>query len=163
MPRRSPTPNERWPTREWIFRSTFGHYRGRDRVFAHWALADGIFAHGIFSLGLMALVTARSALVRSGSIASFRRWACGVRFTPNTGHLVVPILPIARQRLGLFEQFPSRIPRRDCSLKFLQIGFEKGVGDDQRLDRLASITAASRDGLIGCRLLLVGVRLWLGR
>jgi hypothetical protein len=34
---------------EWIFRSTFGHYWGCDRVFAHWALANGIFANGIFA------------------------------------------------------------------------------------------------------------------
>jgi hypothetical protein len=32
------------------------------------------------------------------------------------------------------------------------VGFEKMVGDDQRLDRLARITAARRDGLIRCRL-----------
>jgi hypothetical protein len=37
---------------------------------------------------------------------------------------------------------------RDRRLKFLQIGFEKMVGDDQRLDGLAGITAAGRDGLI---------------
>jgi hypothetical protein len=29
----------------------------------------------------------------------------------------------------------------------LQIGFEKLVGDDQRLDRLTPIAAAGRDGL----------------
>jgi hypothetical protein len=44
------------------------------------------------------------------------------------------------------------ITRRDRRLKFLQIGFEKLVGDDQRLDRITSITDAGRDGLIGCRL-----------
>ena len=33
-----------------MFRSTFGHYRGGcDRVFAHWALANGIFANGILA------------------------------------------------------------------------------------------------------------------
>jgi hypothetical protein len=30
-------------------RSTFGHYRGRNRIFAYRALADGIFAQGIFT------------------------------------------------------------------------------------------------------------------
>jgi hypothetical protein len=34
---------------EWIVRSTFGHHRGRNRVFAHGALTDGIFADGVFS------------------------------------------------------------------------------------------------------------------
>jgi Protein of unknown function (DUF3800) len=47
--------------------------------------------------------------------------------------LVVPILPITRQR-------PSRITRRDRSPQLLQIGFEKLVGDDQRLDRLTCIS-----------------------
>jgi hypothetical protein len=32
---------------------------------------------------------------------------------------------------------------------FFQLGFEIVVGDDQRLDGLADITAAGRDGLIG--------------
>jgi hypothetical protein len=36
--------------------------------------------------------------------------------------------------------------------QFLQLGFEKRVGDDQRLDRLACIAAARRDGLTGRRL-----------
>jgi hypothetical protein len=58
---------------------------------------------------------------------------------------IIPILAITRQRLGHLRQFPSRITGRDRSLQFLQIGFEKRVGDDQRLDRLASITAARRD------------------
>jgi hypothetical protein len=66
--------------------------------------------------------------------------------------LVIPILAIMRQRLGDLEQFPSRIAHRDYSLKFLQISFEKMVGDDQRLDRLAGIAAAGRDGLIRRRL-----------
>src|ERR1700722_3507793 len=30
-------------------RSTFGHYRGGNRIFAYRALADGIFAQGIFA------------------------------------------------------------------------------------------------------------------
>jgi hypothetical protein len=64
------------------------------------------------------------------------------------GNSIIPILPVTRQRLGDFEQFPSRIAHRDRSLKFLQISFEKLVGDDQRLDCLPSITAARRDGLI---------------
>ena len=36
---------------EWIFRSTFGYQRSRsrDRVFAHWALANGVLADGIFA------------------------------------------------------------------------------------------------------------------
>jgi hypothetical protein len=66
--------------------------------------------------------------------------------------LVVPILPITRQRLDRLKQFSSRIPHRDGGLEFLQIGFEKMVGDDQRLDRLTSIAAASLDCLIGSRL-----------
>jgi hypothetical protein len=37
---------------------------------------------------------------------------------------------------------------RDRRPKSLQIGFEKMVRDDQRLDRLASIPAAGRNGLI---------------
>jgi hypothetical protein len=48
--------------------------------------------------------------------------------------LVVPILPITRQR-------PSRITRRYRSPQLLKFGFEILVGDDQRLNRLASITA----------------------
>src|SRR5262245_56273190 len=34
-----------------MFRSTLGHHwgRGRDRVFAHWALTIGVFADGIFA------------------------------------------------------------------------------------------------------------------
>jgi hypothetical protein len=58
-------------------------------------------------------------------------------------NLVVPILPITRQRLSFLKQFPSRVAHRDRSLKFLQIGFEKLVRDDQRLDGLASIAAAA--------------------
>jgi len=61
----------------------------------------------------------------------------------------VPILAITRHRL---DQPPSRITHRDRSLKFLQIGFEKMVGDDQRLDGLPSIAAARRDSLIRSRL-----------
>jgi hypothetical protein len=45
-------------------------------------------------------------------------------------------------------QRPSRITRRDRSLQLLQFGFEKGVGDDQRLDGLTRITVTSRDGLM---------------
>ena len=30
-------------------RSTFGNYRGRNRIFAYRALADGIFTDGIFA------------------------------------------------------------------------------------------------------------------
>jgi hypothetical protein len=65
------------------------------------------------------------------------------------GSSIIPVLPITRHRL---EQLPSRITGRDRRLKFLQIGFEKLVGDDQRLDRLARIAAAGRDGLIYRRL-----------
>jgi hypothetical protein len=46
----------------------------------------------------------------------------------------MPILAIMRQRLSHLQQFPACITQRDRSLKFLQIGFEKMVGDDQRLD-----------------------------
>jgi hypothetical protein len=35
-----PNPNER---------STFGHYRGRNRIFAYRALANGIFTQGVFA------------------------------------------------------------------------------------------------------------------
>ena len=38
-----PNPNER------CFRSTFGHYRGRNRIFAYRALANGIFTQGVFA------------------------------------------------------------------------------------------------------------------
>jgi hypothetical protein len=61
--------------------------------------------------------------------------------------LVIPILPITRH---LFKQLSSRIAHRGRRLKFLQIGLEKMVGDDQRLDRLAGIAAAGRDGLVRC-------------
>jgi hypothetical protein len=44
----------------------------------------------------------------------------------------------------------SRITRRNRSPQLLQFCFEKMVGDDQRLDGLAGITAAGRDGQI-CR------------
>ncbi len=44
--------------------------------------------------------------------------------SPDKQTSIVPILAITRQ--------PSRIPHRDRSLKFLQISFEKMVGDDQR-------------------------------
>jgi hypothetical protein len=37
------------------------------------------------------------------------------------------------------------------------------VRHDQRLHRVAGVTAASRDGLVGCRLKPVGVGLWIGR
>jgi hypothetical protein len=57
-----------------------------------------------------------------------------------------------RQRLGRLKQFPPRISHRDRSPKFLQISFEKRVGDDQRLDGLTGITAAGRNGLIRRRL-----------
>jgi hypothetical protein len=40
-------------------------------------------------------------------------------------------------------------PGRDRRLQFLQFSLQKMVGDDQRLDGLASIPAAGRDGLIG--------------
>ena len=43
---------------------------------------------------------------------------------------------------------PARITRRDRRPQILQLGFEKGVGEDQRLDRLTRITAAGRDGPI---------------
>jgi hypothetical protein len=56
------------------------------------------------------------------------------------------------KRTNLFEQLASRIPHRGRRLQFLQIGFEIVVGDDQRLDRLAGITAAGRDRLIRRRL-----------
>jgi hypothetical protein len=49
LPKPAARPKRTPPAHEWIFRSTFGHYRGRNRVFAHWALADGIFADGIFT------------------------------------------------------------------------------------------------------------------
>ena len=48
--------------------------------------------------------------------------------------LSLPILPITRQRLCRLKQFPSRITHRDRCPQLLQIGFEKMVGDDQRLD-----------------------------
>jgi hypothetical protein len=54
---------------------------------------------------------------------------------------IIPILPITRR------QFASRIAGRDLGPQFLQFGFEKGVGDDQRLDRLARITVAGRNSL----------------
>jgi hypothetical protein len=57
-----------------------------------------------------------------------------------------------RQRLDRLKRFPPRITHRDRSPKFLQISFEKRVGDHQRLDGLTGITAAGRDGLIRCRL-----------
>ena len=69
---------------------------------------------------------------------------------------IVPILPIRRHLLS------SRISRRDSSVQFLQFGFEKMVGD-QRLDCLARIATASRNGLVRCGLQLVSVRLlWVG-
>jgi hypothetical protein len=40
-------------------------------------------------------------------------------------------------------QRPSGIARRHRSPQFLQIGFEKGVGNDQRLDCLAGISVVS--------------------
>jgi len=64
---------------------------------------------------------------------------------PNS---IIPILAIMRQRLGHLEQFPSRIAHRDRSPKFIWIGFEKLVRDDQRLDGLPNNTAAGRDCLI---------------
>jgi hypothetical protein len=62
---------------------------------------------------------------------------------------IIPVLPIKRQRPGLLDKLSPRIPRRGRSLQFFQIGFEIVVGDDQRLDGLASVAAAGRDGLIG--------------
>ena len=47
------------------------------------------------------------------------------------GILVIPVLAITRQQLA------ARIARRGRRLEFFQIRFEKMVGDDQRLDRLA--------------------------
>ncbi len=67
------------------------------------------------------------------------------------------MLPVTRQQL---DQLSARVAHRDRSLKFLQISFEKMVGDDQRLDGLTSITAARRDRLIGRRLYSV---CWLNR
>jgi hypothetical protein len=70
---------------------------------------------------------------------------------------IVPILPIRRHWLS------SRISRRDSGAQFLQFGFEKMVGDDQRLDCLARIATASCNGLVRCGLQLVSVRLlWVG-
>ena len=46
--------------------------------------------------------------------------------------LVAPICPITWRRLGRFGQFASRITGRDRSSMFLQLCFEKMVGDDQR-------------------------------
>jgi len=43
--------------------------------------------------------------------------------------LVIPILAITRQQLA------ACITRRDRRSQLLQLGFEKMVGDDQRLDR----------------------------
>jgi hypothetical protein len=51
------------------------------------------------------------------------------------GILVIP--SITRQQLA------ARIARRGRRLEFFQIHFEKMVGDDQRLDRLAGIVAAA--------------------
>src|SRR6516162_1696130 len=59
---------------------------------------------------------------------------------------IEPILAITRHQL------PSRITRRDRTAQLLQFGFEKVVCDDQCLDRLARIPAASCDGLICSRL-----------
>jgi len=67
-------------------------------------------------------------------------------------NLVVPILPITRQRLSFLNQLSSRMARRGRRLQFFQIGFEIVVGDDQRLDGLARIPAAGRNCLIGGRL-----------
>jgi hypothetical protein len=64
----------------------------------------------------------------------------------KTNQLIVPILAITQHFL---EQSPSRIAHRGRRLQFFQIGFEKMVGDDQRLDCLASIAATGRDCLIG--------------
>ena len=54
---------------------------------------------------------------------------------------------LTRQCLGLLNKFSSRIAHRDRGLRFLQIGFEKMVGDDQRLDGLPSIAAARRNAI----------------
>jgi hypothetical protein len=62
---------------------------------------------------------------------------------------IIPIFAVARQRLGCLKQFSSRIARRDRCPKSLQVGFEKMVGDDQRLGGLAGIAAADRNSLIG--------------
>ena len=67
-------------------------------------------------------------------------------------NLVVPILPITRQRLSFLNQLSSRMARRGRRLQFFQIGFEIVVGDDQRLDSLARIAATGRDSLIRRRL-----------
>ena len=48
--------------------------------------------------------------------------------------------------LRRLKQLSSCITQRDRRFQFLQIGFEKLIGNDQRLDRLARIAAASRDG-----------------
>jgi len=60
--------------------------------------------------------------------------------------LVIPVLAITRQQLA------SRATRRERGPQFFQFGFQKMVGDDQRLDCLSRITAACRDGLIRRRL-----------
>jgi hypothetical protein len=58
---------------------------------------------------------------------------------------IIPIFVITRQRVG---QFPLRITRRDRSPQLLQLGFEKMVGDNQRLDRLAGIAVADDDSAV---------------
>jgi hypothetical protein len=42
--------------------------------------------------------------------------------------------------------------RRGRRPQLFQFGFEKMVGDDQRLDRFSRVAATGRDGLIRCRL-----------
>ena len=65
--------------------------------------------------------------------------------------LVIPVLPITRQQLS------SGITRRGGGPQHLHFGFEKMVGDDQRLDRLSRITVTRRNGLIRGRLQLIVV------
>jgi hypothetical protein len=56
------------------------------------------------------------------------------------------------QRCVAYSAFPRANPIETTARSFLQIGFEELVGDDQRLDRLASIATAGCDCLIGSRL-----------
>jgi hypothetical protein len=46
-------------------------------------------------------------------------------------------------------------------LQFSHLRFLKFIRDDQRPDSIASVTTASRDGLIGDRLKAVRIGLWI--
>jgi hypothetical protein len=64
-----------------------------------------------------------------------------------------------RRLTGIGVKPSARVGVRNSLHQFADFRFQKLVRDDQRLDRIACVAAACRDGLVGCGLKPI----WLAR